>query len=192
MDALETLITRAATFFARAGGLMIALIAVAVAVDVVSRNLTGGSILNSFELSTYLFGVAVTFGMSYTALSGAHIRVDVLLPRLPAALRRGLDFAAFVSMAGLALVFARCAIELALESLHRGVVSSSAAAVPLGPPQLVWATGLVIFALTTCLLALRHGLCLLRGEGGLADRIGRFGQTEEAAEAIGDARRMEA
>lgn len=192
MNSVENLITRAATFFARAGGVMIILIALAVAVDVVSRNLTGGTVLNSFELSAYLFAVAVTFGMSYTALAGAHIRVDVLLPHLPLPVRRLLDFSAFVSMAGLALVFAYCAVELTLESLAKGVTSSSAAAVPLGLPQMVWAAGLVIFALTACLLALRHGLCLLQGNGAGADRIGRFGQTEEAEEAISDAQRMEA
>ena len=187
----ERLIARAATLFARAGGVMIMLIAVTVVVDVVSRNITGGTVLNSFELSAYLFAIAITFGMSYTALSGAHIRVDVLLPNLPAPIRQGLDFAAFVSTAGLALTFAWCSMELALGSLDRDVRSSSAAAIPLGIPQLIWAAGFVNFALTACLLAVQHGICLLRGDGAKADMIGRFGQVEEAAEAIRDANRME-
>lgn len=190
MAMIEHLITRAATLFARAGGAMIVLIALTVVVDVVSRNLTGRTVLNSFEMSSYLFAVAIAFGMSYTALSGSHIRVDVLLPRLPEKVRRGLDFAAFVAMAGLAMTFAWCAVELALESLRRGVTSSSAAAIPLGMPQAVWAAGFVLFAITTCLLAVQHGLCLVRGDSAGADRIGRFGQQEEAAEAIEDASRM--
>lgn len=192
MKRLETFVSSCATVFARLGGLMIVLIAVAVSVDVLTRNLFGRTVLNSFELSTYLFATAVTFGMSFTALSGTHIRVDVLMARFPVSLRRGLDCLAFLSMAATALIFSWCAVALAHESWTRGVVSSSALAMPLGGPQMIWAAGFVIFAFTTALMALRHGLCLLTGRGAEADRIGRFGQEEEAAEAIKDARQMEA
>ncbi|MDH2328663.1 TRAP transporter small permease [Cereibacter sp. SYSU M97828] len=186
------MIDRIATLFARLGGLMIMLIAVAVAVDVFTRNIFGRTVLNSFEISAYLFAIAISFGLSYTALSGAHIRVDVLLPRLPVVLRRALDFAAFLSMAAMGLFLAWHGGLRAIESLERGVVSASAAAVPLGVPQAIWAAGFLMFALTSCLLAARHAACLIARDGHAADRIGRFGADEEAAEAIDDARQMEA
>lgn len=186
------MIERLSILFARMGGLMIVLIAVAVAVDVFTRNIFGRTVLNSFELSSYLFAIAISFGLSYTALSGAHIRVDILLPKMPVMVRRALDLSAFVSMAALGVFLAWHAATLAMESLERGVVSASAAAVPLGVPQAVWASGFAVFALTSCLLAARHAACLISGNGAAADRIGRFGAEEEAAEAIQDARQMEA
>lgn len=188
MQGFERFVARVSALFARLGGVLIVLIALGTSIDVVTRNLSGQTWLNSYEFSTYFFAIAVSFGMSYTALGGAHIRVDVLLGHLPAAVRRTLDFLSLLSLAGLALLFAYLSIRLGWTSYVRGVRSSSAVAFPLGLPQLVWATGFAVFAVTTALLTIRHGICLATGRGSEADRIGRFGQDEEVAEAVAEAR----
>lgn len=191
MEALETFVQRVSALFARLGGAMIVLIAVGVSIDVVTRNLLGRTILNSYEFSTYLFAISISFGMSYTALCGAHIRVDVFAAKLPAPLRRGLDFLSFLSLAALAVLLTYLSAKLAWASTSRGVTSSSALAFPQGLPQSVWALGFAIFALTCILLTVRHAGYLLQGRGIDADNLGRFGQDQEVAEAVAEARHRE-
>lgn len=191
MEALQTLVRRVSALFARLGGMLIVLIAVGVSVDVVTRNLLGRTVLNSYEFSTYLFAIAISFGMSYAALGGAHIRVDVLAAKLPAPIRRGLDFLSFVSLAALGMLLTYLCVKLGWASLSRGVTSSSAIAFPLGLPQIVWAVGFAIFALTCLLLTVRHAAFLLQGRGREADGLGRFGQDEEVAEAVAEAKHRE-
>lgn len=184
METIARGIEGLATLFARLAGIMVVLIAIGVAVDVLTRNVTGQTVLNSYEFSTYLFAIAVSFGMSYTALTGAHIRVDVLYARFPDPVRRFLDFLSFVSLAALGLFLAWYSVRLTLKSLDRGVTSSSAIAFPLGIPQGVWAIGFVVFALTCLFLAVRHAAFMVAGRGEDADRLGHFGQDEEVAEAV--------
>lgn len=191
MDRIERYVSLVAALFARLGGLMVMLIAIGVSVDVLTRNVTGETMLNSYEFSTYLFAIAISFGMSYTALGGAHIRVDVLQARFPTPLRRALDFVSFLSLALLAIMLTYFAARLAYLSLTRGVASSSDIAVPLGIPQGIWAIGFAIFALTCVLLTVRHSVYLVQGRGADADRLGRFGQDEEVAEAVAEARHRE-
>jgi TRAP-type C4-dicarboxylate transport system permease small subunit len=191
MERVARLVDALATLFAVLGGAMVVLIALGVSVDVLTRNLTGRTVLNSFEFSTYLFAIAISFGMSYTALTGAHIRVDVLYARFPAPVRRVLDLASFVSLAALGVFLAWFSVKLTLASLARGVTSSSAVAFPLGLPQGVWAVGFVVFALTSLTLAARHAAYLVTGRLALADALGRFGQDEEIAEAVANARDLQ-
>ena len=187
MAQLEFLIEALARAFARLAGLMILAIAVIVSIDVLTRNITGNSVMNSLEFSVYLFAIAISFGMSYTALCGAHIRVDVLYARFPPPLRRALDFLAFLSLSSLSVFLAVTTIKLALSSASHGTTSNSAMAVPLAIPQAIWAFGFCVFAVTSLLLTVRHGAALVTGRGDEADRIGRFDSSDEVAEAIDDA-----
>ncbi|MEQ1950148.1 TRAP transporter small permease [Mesorhizobium sp. CN2-181] len=192
METVDRLVKQVSSLFARLGGAMVVLIAIGISIDVVTRNLSGQTVLNSYEFSTYLFAISISLGLSYTALSGAHIRVDIMLTVFPPALRRLLDFVAFLSLAALAVLLAYLSIRLALTSFSRHTMSSSALAFPLGPPQMAWAIGFAVFALTCVLLTVQHGLHLLNGRSAEADRIGRFGQDEEVAEAVAEARHREA
>ncbi len=192
MQAIERIIHFLAPLFARIGGGIMMLIAFMVAIDVLTRNLNGQTYLNSFELSVYLFAIAISFGMSYTALSGAHIRVDVVLDRFPVAARRALDLLAFISLACVGAFFAYTTYLLFATSLRRGVTSTSMLAVPLSIPQAFLAVGMAIFALTALLLTARHAMLLLQGRGADADRVGKFDSNDEIAEAIEDVHRREA
>lgn len=191
MERLERIAHRLSALFARLAGTMVVLIAFSVSTDVVTRNLIGRPVLNSYELSTYLSAIAIAFGLSHTALCGAHIRVDVLIARLPAPIRRWFDLLAFLALAALAVLLTYLSAERAWTSLARDVRSSSILAIPLGIPQTAWAAGFAIFALTCVLLSLRHGLLLLTGNGEAADRIGRFDQQQEIQEAVSEARERE-
>lgn len=192
MQAVERLMAYLAPLFARLGGGIMILIAVIVSIDVLTRNVTGQTYLNSFEISVYLFAIAISFGMSYTALSGAHIRVDVFMGRFPKGVRRILDFLSFLSLAFVGAFFAYTTWHVFLTSYRRGIVSTSVLAVPLAIPQIFLVIGMAIFAFTALLLMTRHGMLLLQGRGAEADRVGKFDSSDEIAEAIEDVKKREA
>lgn len=189
MSFLNRIIESAAIWFARLGGLMIALIGVLVTIDVISRNVFGTIAVNSLELSTYLFAAAIAFGMAYAATTGAHIRIDVLSARMPTPLRRGLDLLALVVLAALAIFMFWNAVKITGHSYQRGVTSNSALAMPQAYPQLLWTIGFAGFALTATLMAVRFALLLGKGRFGEADRIASLGTPEqevnEALEEVG-------
>ncbi len=192
MQTIERFIAWIAPLFARLGGGIMILIAVMVSIDVLTRNINGQTYLNSFEFSVYLFAIAISFGMSYTALAGAHIRVDVFMGRFPIGVRRILDLLSFVSLAFVGAFFAYTSWHVFLTSYRRGIVSTSVLAFPLAVPQLFLVVGMAIFAFTALLLTARHGMLLLQGRGAEADRVGKFDSNDEIAEAIEDVKKREA
>ncbi|WP_158274045.1 TRAP transporter small permease subunit [Allosediminivita pacifica] len=184
MDRLDRHIHTLGTAFARfAGGLMV-FIAVIVAIDVVTRNVTGQTYLNAYEYSRYLFAVALSFGMSYVLLCGAHIRLDIVYQKFPDPIRSALDLLSSLSLAILACGLAWFAVDLTLESYHNGTISTSAASTPLALPQGVWALGLVVFAVTAVFMAARHVLALV---GGPRAETAYFSSDREIEEAVADA-----
>ncbi len=182
---INRFIDRSAIWFARLGGMMVALIGVLITIDVISRNLFGRMAVNSLELSTYLFAAAIAFGMAYASTSGAHIRIDIVSSKMPPPIRRSLDFLAYLTLAALALFLFYFALKIAAQSYQRGVRSNSAIALPLIYPQLLWLVGLACFALTTVMMAGRYGFLLATGRTAEADRLSRLGSPEqEVGEAL--------
>lgn len=179
MPLISRIIDISAVWFARMGGLMIALIGVLVTIDVISRNMFGLMAVNSLELSTYLFAAAIAFGMAYAATSGAHIRIDVVSSKLPAPQRRILDLLASLALAGLALFLLYFGFKVTSQSYERGVASNSVLAMPQAYPQAIWLLGLACFALTTTLMALRFATLLFSGHTTEADRLSGIGSPEQ-------------
>lgn len=187
MNTIDKITEKVATLFARMAGVLIVVIAVMVAVDVIGRNTTGAVIVQSYELSSYLFAISLSLGMAYVGLSGAHIRLDVIYVRFPQKVRRLLDVLALASLTFVSCFLFYLAFELGVKNFTRGVVSTSHLAIPLAMPQFVWLFGLGVFALTSLLLSLRHAAYLLSGRGDAADRIGAINPEKEIEEAIEDA-----
>ncbi|HEY6630659.1 MAG TPA: TRAP transporter small permease [Rhizobiaceae bacterium] len=187
MDLIDKIIDKTASLFARIAGMLIVVIAVMVAVDVVARNTSGAVLVQSYELSSYLFAISLSLGMAYVGLSGAHIRLDVVYVRFPHRIRRLLDVLALASLTGVSAFLFYLGFELAVKNFTKGVVSTSHLAIPLATPQFVWVFGLGVFALTSLLLSIRHAAYLLSGRGDAADRIGSINPEKEIEEAIEDA-----
>ncbi|NDR56252.1 TRAP transporter small permease [Aliiruegeria sabulilitoris] len=102
------------------------------------------------DFAGFALAAASFLAMAYTLRAGAHIRVNLLVSRLP---KGGQWVAEMVSLAlGAAMVgYATWfSVQLLLESLHYGDTSPGIIAVPLWIPQLTMVTGLVL--LTVALL----------------------------------------
>lgn len=171
-DRAEAWTRRGAAMLARIGGAVIFLIALLVCGDIFARNVFNRTVFHSFEVTAYLFAVAVSLGMAQTLVERGHIRIDILYARLPRGLRRGLDLLALVALSGLALLLAERAWQVASRSYGRGLTSASSLSVPMYIPQALWALGLAVFAGVALLVTLRHAMLMWSRRGRDADRLG--------------------
>ncbi|WP_424813797.1 TRAP transporter small permease subunit [Roseococcus sp. YIM B11640] len=160
--------------------------------DIVGRNVFGVSSAATVEITGYMLACGIAWALAHTLACRAHIRVDVLVTRLPLVWRAPLHlfslclltvFAAFVAWAGWQLYD-----ESALFDAH----DNSALHIPLVVPQGIWLAGLVAFLVMTLVLLLESVLALLTGKGAQLDRL--LGsrtiddEAEEALEAVAMAR----
>jgi TRAP-type C4-dicarboxylate transport system permease small subunit len=161
--------------------------------DIVGRNAFGVSSAATVEITGYMLACGIAWGLAHTLACRAHIRVDVLLMRLPTRFRAPLHVFSLLLLMGFALFVAWAAWELVDESALFNAHDNSALRVPLVIPQGIWAVGLSAFVLMCGVLLLESLLALLLGEGARLD--GLLGsrtladETEEALEAVAMARK---
>ena len=180
--AIDRLTVDGSRRLARLGGLMILASALLVGAEVLLRNLFGLAVLNSFELTIYLFATAVALGMPYALVARAHIRIDILHARLPGVMRAVLDVVALGAITALAGLFAWHAFGVARHSARLGAISNDGFALPLVVPQGAWALALAWFALVAILLTLRTAADLVRGRiAAVAARAGVPSEADAAA-----------
>jgi TRAP-type C4-dicarboxylate transport system permease small subunit len=163
--------------------------AVFITFDVVARRFLGFSSQGTVEISGYLLAFGIAWGLAYALSARGHIRVDVVVMRLPLLLRA---YAHALSLALLTVFGALLALRawgVVRESWELGAKETSALAIPLVIPQVPWALGLTVFAVLAAVLMLRTALLLLRAQYPAVDRMlaGRSleEETEEALEAAG-------
>lgn len=119
---------------------------------------TGLSITGVSELASYLLVGATFLGLAYTFVHHAHIRVTLLISRLPSAIRVWFEIFGLLVALTLSLLLGYGLIELARESLQFSDVSSGFLSIPLWIPQTVLATGvglLCLALLEALIIALR-------------------------------------
>lgn len=161
--------------------------------DIIGRNAFGVSSAATVEVTGYMLACGIAWGLAHTLACRAHIRVDVLLMRLPTRWRAPLHVFSLLLLTGFALFVAWAAWALVDESALFDAHDNSALRVPLVIPQGIWAVGLSAFVLMCFVLLLESTLALLLGEGqrldGLLGSRTLADETEEALEAVAMARK---
>jgi TRAP-type C4-dicarboxylate transport system permease small subunit len=99
------------------------------------------------EICGFLLAAASFLALAYTLTIGGHIRVGILVERLPQGARRILETATGAAAALLAGYFTYAVGELALKSWRFNDVSYGFVPVPLWLPQAVMAIGLGLLAI---------------------------------------------
>jgi len=119
---------------------------------------TGWEIGGVSEIAAYLLVGATFLSLAYTFVHHAHIRVTLVISRLPALARVWVESACLAVALTLAVVLGRGLITLIGESLEYGDLSSGLLAIPLWIPQSVLAigVGLLCLALIEALIATLH------------------------------------
>lgn len=106
------------------------------------------------EIAGYLLVGATFLGLAYTFVHHAHIRVTLIISRLPSPIRVWMEVLCLSVALAIGLLLGYGLVELARESLHYRDVSSGFLSIPLWIPQTVLATGvgLLCLALTEALV----------------------------------------
>ena len=166
---MSTIILMIARLSARAGGLIVLLMAFVIATDVLSRSLFGFPVLSggAGEFSGYALAIVSAWGASLTLLYRAHIRIDIIHSILPRSTWMAFDIFALAAFAAASGLLAWVGSSTFLESLERNAHSMTPLGVPLALPEGLWAAGLVFLFLTSVYLLVKAAYLLSRG-----DRIG--------------------
>lgn len=155
-----------------------------ISLDVLTRAVFRRAVVESFEISGYCFAAAIGLGLAFTVTQKSNIRVDILLARAPASVRRACDLIAALALAASALALAWYCYGTLAQSLRMGAKSVSVLQVPLAIPQGVWWIGIFWFCIMAILVPLQALLKLIAGRAQDFDRmIGTLRVTDEIAQA---------
>jgi len=160
-----------------------------ITIDVLCRNFGGFSSSATTEITSYMLAFGIAWGLAHALATRSHIRIDVLVNRLPIGLRQYLHGFALLLLTGLSLFIAWCAWGLVGESILFNAKDTSALAIPLVIPQGLWAIGITMLAVFAVVLLLEVVCLLATGNAAEIDKLlgprGYQEETQEALEAVG-------
>jgi len=139
--------------------------------DVVARNTLGWSSQSTTELSGYALAFGIAWGLAHALARRAHVRIDLLVMKLPAAVRPWLHLLAMAFLLGFATTLTWAAWMLVDESLLFGARDMSLLGTPLWLPQGLWMAGIAVLAVLAALLLLEGLLLTLAGRGAEAEAL---------------------
>ena len=153
--------------------------------DIVARRMLGFSSGATSELSGYLLGIGMSWGLAAALIERAHVRIDMLVLRLPLGARVWFHLAALLVLLVVAGFFAWGAASLAVDSWQLRATDISQLRTPLVVPQALWAAGFALFVVVALALGARAILALAGGRKAEVDAmLVARSYEEEAAESI--------
>ncbi len=185
---LRRALERVARVMQGAGGWMYIACSVFVTFDVLARQFLGFSSKTTTEITGYMLAFGMAWSFAYTLSERAHIRIDVLVNRLPLGARQYLHALALLLLAVFAVFCAWAAWSVVRDSLAFDAHDNSAMSIPLIWPQGLWAFGIVMFAAMVLVLCLETVLLLGREPAAIDRLLGPRtfqDETDEALEAVG-------
>lgn len=112
------------------------------------------------DFSTFLMVAAAFLGFVHTYAHGQHVRVDLLLKRLPPPVRRPVEIASLAVATALLVWLTFTSAQIALSAYRYHDMSDTLVPVPLWIPMGIVPVGLALFAIATAgdaLVALTGG-----------------------------------
>lgn len=116
--------------------------------QVVARKLDWVQAPGTDVMSGYVLAMAATWAFSYSLRSGAHVRIDVLLPYMGAKTRAVADWLAMAAVLFLGWVTMWKMWENVINNYERGVVTNDYPLTPLFIPKIVVSLGFTLLCLT--------------------------------------------
>jgi TRAP-type mannitol/chloroaromatic compound transport system permease small subunit len=188
LQAQRRWIERLAGLMNRAAGWLYVVCAFFVTFDVIGRKFFGISSKATVELTGYMLAFGIAWGLTDALATRAHIRVDVLVTRLPVRLRVYMHALALGFLAVLSFFLVWRCWAVVHDSWLFGARDSSALTTPLIIPQGLWALGITVFFLLALVMLLEVVVSLVLGQAERVDRLlGPRTVDEETAEALGAA-----
>lgn len=146
-------------------------IAALITFDIIARRLLGVSTEATTELTGYLMAVGMSWGLAGTLVDRGHVRIDVLVQRMPLGVRVWLHIASLFAMVVTTSFFLYGAGTLARDSYAFGSTDLSSLRVPMMVPQGLWAAGFALLLIAVVALVLRSLAGVLRGQADDVDRM---------------------
>lgn len=169
-------ISRFAAWFS--GGLLL-LAAAIITVDVIARKLFQVSMGGSDELAGYTLAIATSWGLSFTLMHRANIRIDALYMRLPQKATVVLDLIALVLMGVFMSFVAWFASKLWINSIQMQSTANTPLQTPLFIPQGMWVAGFALLLFVLLVLLARVIGLLLRGDHAEVGKIAGIRTVQE-------------
>jgi TRAP-type C4-dicarboxylate transport system permease small subunit len=115
--------------------------------EILSRYAFNSPTIWAQEVAIYIYTWTMLAGGAYTLMKGKHVRIDVLLERLPARAQHALEIITSALGAAFSAVVCRQAYDMIASSIKYAKVSPTLLRVPLWIPQmsLLIGFGLLVF-----------------------------------------------
>jgi TRAP-type C4-dicarboxylate transport system permease small subunit len=153
--------------------------------DVLARRFFGFSSQSTTEITGYALAFGISWGLAHALTARAHVRIDILINRVPPAVRYPMHLLSLAAFAVFVGFVAWGAYELVDESLLFGATDISLLRTPLWLPQGLWAAGIGVFLLLILLMLAETTLLVLAGRGAEAEaQLHARTYDEEAEEAL--------
>jgi TRAP-type C4-dicarboxylate transport system permease small subunit len=140
-------LNRVATALAYFAGAVLLLASFYITIDVVGRRVFHVSSKATDEFGGYALLFGGMLALAFALTTGAHVRIDVLMPHIPPWARAVLNYAALVTMTLFATIIAYYVWKLTLESWAMDARAMSYLRTPLVVPQAALAIGFSVLAL---------------------------------------------
>lgn len=139
--------------------------------DIAARRLLGFSTESTTEVAGYLMAMGMSWGLAGTLMERGHVRIDVLVQKLPLQVRIWLHLASLLALLVTSAFFLYGAVSLTWDSWEFGSTDLSTLRVPMVIPQGLWAAGLALLLLTLVAVALRSVRQMLGGQAQAMDHM---------------------
>ncbi len=183
VNTLETALGAVSSAACILGGWLLVALSFAICLEVVLRKAFSLSLQGIDEYGGYALAVTSALGMAFCFYDHAHIRIDLLVRRLPRLLFRASSVLAVATLGATAWYLASGAWSVTLESWQFGAFANTPLRTPLYLPQGIWAIGLTIFLAAILVRLLRVLLAAVtRDEATLRETLDH--NSDEAAEVV--------
>ena len=185
LERVRLSLDRVARLMNAAAGWLFIVCALFVTFDVLGRKFFSISSKATVELTGYMLAFGVAWGLTEALTSRAHIRVDVLVTRMPLAIRAWMHALALTFLGILGFFLTWRGWAMVHDSWDLDSHDASALAIPLIYPQGAWALGITVFFALIVVMWLEVVVLLARRRGDVVDHLlGARTLQEEAAEAV--------
>ena len=178
----------------RCAGWLFVLCAFFITFDVLARRFLGFSSQSTTELSGYMLGVGIAWGLSGALEARTHVRIDILIQKVPPRFRGYLHWVALATLAVFAGFLVYGAWHTTMESWDFKATDNSLLKTPLIIPQGLWLIGTGVFGIMAVLRVLEVALLLPKDDIDAIEHLtgprSYIEEADEALEAIGSAQHL--
>ena len=178
----------------RCAGWMFVICAFFITFDVLARKFLGFSSQSTTELSGYFLGVGIAWGLAGALEARTHVRIDILIQKVPPKFRGYLHWVAIALLAVFAGFLVYGAWHTTMESWDFKATDNSLLKTPLIIPQGLWLIGIGVFGVMAVLRVVEVALLLPKGDIDAIEHLTGprtyVEEAEEALEAIGSAQHL--